>query len=588
MRAAAAVALVAPLAAIFALTPKAVSQDAPVVLPEIVRISYLEGDVRLERGKEKGPDPRGWAQARAGVPLESGYSLVTGHDGRAEIEFEDASTVYVAPDSALTFNQLSIMNSAPQTSITLLTGSISLNINASLPGERYALFTPKHNLGVLYPGRALMRIDSYLDEMDITPFAPLPTTVTEAGFSTAATSGHTLHYTDARRTPIVTPAAADTSGFEPWVEQRIQTRKAAEDRVMLDAGLTGLLPGIADLDQQGAFFPCAPYGTCWAPRSGWMSAHAASLVGTHWEEGEDAFPCWVSRYRDLVAIDPATHQRRVIYSDDATDNLYDWAVCHAGYWIHRDHPGGRGWVWVVGRHLHHHCPVRWVKYGGKTGFVPMHPRDETGKLPVNLKHGLFLAENRKAGSLEHVAFDPGKDSKALAATPKHFRAGPYVPLPVAAEPRLEARVASFHLRGMPQAPSTAHPAAQPAMLTFNAKSQTFMLAHQVDRDGHATSVVEPFGGRVDRGGSDRGAGSSGSSFGGSGSRTVSGGSESRGGYSGGSSSFRGGGESHGGGYSGGSSGGGHMSSGSSAPAASSAPSSAGSSAGASSASASHR
>src|SRR5579875_1667440 len=60
--------------------------------PQIVRLSYVEGDVRITRGKlaEK-QDAKltgastGWEQAVANLPIESGYSIVTG-TGRAEIE----------------------------------------------------------------------------------------------------------------------------------------------------------------------------------------------------------------------------------------------------------------------------------------------------------------------------------------------------------------------------------------------------------------------------------------------------------------------------------------------------------------------
>ena len=55
--------------------------------PQIVRISYAEGDVRVSRGTRGAT----WETAVTGLPLESGFNLVTGK-GRAEIEFEDAST----------------------------------------------------------------------------------------------------------------------------------------------------------------------------------------------------------------------------------------------------------------------------------------------------------------------------------------------------------------------------------------------------------------------------------------------------------------------------------------------------------------
>ena len=73
----------------------------PDTYPQIVRLSYVEGDVRVARGKEAEKqlenvpgEATGWEQAVANLPLQTGYSLVTG-TGRAEIEFEDASVVYL-------------------------------------------------------------------------------------------------------------------------------------------------------------------------------------------------------------------------------------------------------------------------------------------------------------------------------------------------------------------------------------------------------------------------------------------------------------------------------------------------------------
>jgi hypothetical protein len=62
---------------------------------QIVRLSFVEGDVRISRGKQGERATGGvWGQATAGIPIETGFNLATGK-GRAEIELEDASTVYL-------------------------------------------------------------------------------------------------------------------------------------------------------------------------------------------------------------------------------------------------------------------------------------------------------------------------------------------------------------------------------------------------------------------------------------------------------------------------------------------------------------
>ncbi|SEG54607.1 hypothetical protein SAMN05421819_3432 [Bryocella elongata] len=574
-----------PLAVSFVVAisaPTAGAQDDPQQpLPQIVRISYAEGDVRLERGKASGPNPTGWVAAKTGVPLESGFSLVTGQ-GRAEIEFEDTSTAYVDANTAVTFNQLTTNEGAPQTAVTLLTGTLTLHLTTTVRGERYLFRTPQHDLFVPYPDRSYVRLQSYLDGMDVTPLSALPVRVTSSEGSDLASSGHTLHYTGGSL-PVVTPAGAESSAFDSWVTDRLSERKVELNEVMAQAGLSSPIPGLADLKQQGQFFSCAPYGTCWAPTNGWMNANALRLRGVHWEEEDDPFPCWTGRYRQLVGVDPFSHLRRVLYSEADGGWNYEWPVCHAGSWIHREHGG---WTWVVGKRLHHRCPVHWVESGGHKGYVPIHPKDRPGLPPENLKYGLFTAADKHEGSIQRIAWNGIDPVKVLKDEPKDFRKEYHGPLPSSESPKLEARLEPLRPLGSRNPdghPTDAHrndarefntsalATTKPGTLTFNPKSQTFMLAHDVDHGGHTSSVVQPFGGRADSGAGHGGMASSAAFSGGGGNA----GSFNHGG--GGSSSGFNGGSSHSSGSSSGSSfsgGGSHASSPapsapSSAPAASS-------------------
>ncbi|HEY5083064.1 MAG TPA: hypothetical protein VII48_00960, partial [Rhizomicrobium sp.] len=113
---------------------------------QIVRISYVEGDVRIQRGEPNGKASAGeWEKAVADLPLETGFSLVTGA-GRAEIEFENASTMYLGENSVLTFNDLHETAGIPYTELALLSGTVSLHIHPYLAGEKFVLHTPTNDL----------------------------------------------------------------------------------------------------------------------------------------------------------------------------------------------------------------------------------------------------------------------------------------------------------------------------------------------------------------------------------------------------------------------------------------------------------
>lgn len=72
----------------------------------IVRVSYVEGDVELDRG-----DGQGFIRAFQNMPVIEGVRLWTRADARAEIEFEDGGTLRLVPDSLVNFEELRIGNS---------------------------------------------------------------------------------------------------------------------------------------------------------------------------------------------------------------------------------------------------------------------------------------------------------------------------------------------------------------------------------------------------------------------------------------------------------------------------------------------
>ena len=232
---------------------------------QIVRISYVEGDVRIARG-EQNEKPAGepWEQAVADLPLETGFSLVTGN-GRAEIELEDASTIYLGENSVLIFNDLHTTSGIPYTEVALLSGTLSLAIKPYIFGEKLVVNTPTDNIVVKYPLWAFFRVNSYIDGTRLTSqdseglhlpeLAPKQTGKVQ---TMALRDGHLLDATG----PDDPGAFAE---FDKWVADRVAQRTAAMADVMKAAGLTTPLPGLADMKGQGTFFPCAPYGTCWQP-----------------------------------------------------------------------------------------------------------------------------------------------------------------------------------------------------------------------------------------------------------------------------------------------------------------------------------
>ena len=88
--------LIATLFAFFASLPALADSHV-----RIVRLSYIEGGVQISHGAGGA-----YEKAIVNLPITEGAKLKTS-DGRAEVEFEDGSTLRIVPDSTVAFSQLS-------------------------------------------------------------------------------------------------------------------------------------------------------------------------------------------------------------------------------------------------------------------------------------------------------------------------------------------------------------------------------------------------------------------------------------------------------------------------------------------------
>src|SRR5512140_3169228 len=70
----------------------------------IVRLSYLEGEGQSDRGE-------GYELAVLNMPVVQGMTIGTPENARAEIEFENGSTLRLADYSQIRFDQLSLRDS---------------------------------------------------------------------------------------------------------------------------------------------------------------------------------------------------------------------------------------------------------------------------------------------------------------------------------------------------------------------------------------------------------------------------------------------------------------------------------------------
>lgn len=256
------------LALCAAFFPHAVAAAAATLSePQLVRVSYMQGDVRFNRGDGKRPNlKKPWEQADVNLPIQENFALATGEDGRAEIEFETGSVIYVAENSVVLFEELTEANGTPVTRLELVSGTITTGVT-TVPGEFFTVDAPTGEFRITYPESSLVRVDSYLDAMAFTPQANARFNFYQSPTSKLhVTKGQTVTYPDGQRVRIETAGQSNApTDWDHWVSDRYEARTTAMQAALKAAGLTSPIPGLTDMYANGTFSACAPYGMCWEP-----------------------------------------------------------------------------------------------------------------------------------------------------------------------------------------------------------------------------------------------------------------------------------------------------------------------------------
>ena len=215
--------------------------------------------------------------------------------------------------------------------------------------------------------------------------------------------------------------------------------------------------GLMDLYEHGKFFDCPPYGRCWEANepdfepdtiredpqqpAAPTAASPGQIAGTfqpqtvEWQERLPE-PCGPGIVRTMSHVARTPEQlQRLLRKKQAAERVglgpLPYSECYNhGYWIpHRGHfariltqqifnpPTCKG---KKCKPIHAPRPL-WVKVNGKVGFVPAHPDDVKGKLPLNLKLGIFFPSGKPGDPVRRVDVDPSRRITVLEKVPREFR-----------------------------------------------------------------------------------------------------------------------------------------------------------------------
>jgi hypothetical protein len=327
---------------VFSLAPFAHAQDADDEdghdsHARIVRLSYVDGQVRLDNG-------HGYESATMNVPLTERDWLQTGSDGWAEVQFEDGSLIRLAPDTVMIFSELSRSSSgATITTVDLDQGEAVFKITKH--DESDFRVTVKKNTIVLTHSGTFRVTSTNSNPMEIAVTkGEVAVRDGEGGDEVAVKKNETfvLNPNDVGQYALDKGTEADE--LDRWSTERDDTLSA-----YASAGQGNFQSpyqyGANDLGYYGQYYDEPGYGQVWQPYGvnyGWDP-----FSNGYWSYAPGFGYTWVSSYP------------------------WGWMPYRYGRWVFINN---RGWCWAPGGWNRWYSRPRWTH--APPGFhAPIPPAD---------------------------------------------------------------------------------------------------------------------------------------------------------------------------------------------------------------------
>jgi hypothetical protein len=273
----------------------------------IVRLSQVDGDVQIDRNLGQG-----YEKAFINLPVTQGAKLRTGQGARAEIEFEDGSSLRLTPGSVVEFPELARRDSGARAStVELQQGTAYLNFKGD-KGEEFGFDFGRQSLTLKKPSH--LRVELRDANATVAVFNGA-VEVNGASGKVDVDKKHSATFDLTGSEPYTLANNLEPDPYDDWDRQ--------QDRYHQQYSANSYSPygyGASDLNYYGSFYNMPGYGTMWQPY----------LVGAGWDPFMNGawtwFPgsgyAWVSGYP------------------------WGWTPFRYGSWTYLN---SFGWFWQPGR-----------------------------------------------------------------------------------------------------------------------------------------------------------------------------------------------------------------------------------------------
>lgn len=230
----------------------------------IVRLSQVDGDVQIDRNIG-----RGYEKAFINLPVTQGAKLRTGSDARAEIEFEDGSTLRVTPGTVVEFSELARRDSGARASrLNLQTGTAYLNFKADKSEQEFMVGFGPQMLALTKP--AHLRLE--LKDTDATLAVFKGNVAVEGGSNKVQVEKkHSASFDLTGASPYTLANNLEPDPYDDWDKQ--QDKYHQQYSASVSNSYSANAYGASDLNYYGSFYDMPGYGMMWQPY----------LVGAGWD-----------------------------------------------------------------------------------------------------------------------------------------------------------------------------------------------------------------------------------------------------------------------------------------------------------------
>ena len=327
--------------------PVAWAQDQPDLVDEpgrgVARLSLINGDVSVKRG-----DTGDWMAGAVNTPLVVEDHVMTGPGSRAEIQFDWANSLRLAPETEV---RLATLENA-RYQVQLATGTVMMSVLRDSKAD-FEVDTPSVSVRPVERGRFRVTVLPG-GETEVTARSGDVEIFTPTGVRRLRSGQAMLVRGDANNAEYQIVSAPSRDDWDRWNEDRDRYLKNTKSYAYTSRDVYGA----DDLDRHGRWVYVPPYGWVWSPNG----------VGADWAPYRNGRWVWIDYYGwTWLGYEP-----------------WGWAPYHYGRWFYG---APYGWCWFPGgihvRHYWRPALVGFFGFGvggvnigigfGNIGWVPLAP-----------------------------------------------------------------------------------------------------------------------------------------------------------------------------------------------------------------------